>query len=568
MVRVTSSASGRVGAEPTPTSYDVAMDSPFLHEWVFDHAERAPEAPAVATAAWALSYGDLAARVRAFAGHLAATGVGPASRVLVSLPNSPAAVVAGLALNALGAISVEVSREWSVGSLRQVAAHSRVRHAIIAARDARTWGEALSGTAVDRVWTVDRDPLPAPAVGALVAIGTARLLEDGRVDPGLGAAPAPPRVQLQPDQPALVLYTSGSTGRPHGVIQTFRNIDANSRSIVQYLELTARDRAMLTLPLSYCYGRSVLQTHLLVGGSLYMDSRMAFPRVVLEAAARERCSGFAGVPLTFEVIRRQVDVSTIPLTHLRYLTQAGGAMAPETIAWARLAFAPARLFVMYGQTEATARLSYLPPERAEDKRGSVGLPIPGVTLRVVDADSREVPNGQVGELIARGGNITPGYLDEPAETAAILRDGWLWTGDLARQDADGFVFLQGRAKEVLKIGGHRVSPVEIEQVVMLHPGVSEAAVLGVPDALMGERPVAVVVFAAGTRPTVEALSRHCRERLPAHQVPTTFVEADRLPRGESGKLLRAELAGQYAAGWPLKPAGTAGLTGAGGDAES
>jgi acyl-CoA synthetase (AMP-forming)/AMP-acid ligase II len=295
---------------------------------------------------------------------------------------------------------------------------------------------------------------------------------------------------------------------------------------------------------------------------------LAFPRVVLEAAARERCSGLAGVPLTFEVIRRQVDVSTIPLTHLRYLTQAGGAMAPETIAWVRQAFAPARLFVMYGQTEATARLSYLPPECAEDKRGSVGLPIPGVTLRVVDADSREVPNGQVGELIARGGNITPGYLDEPAETAAILRDGWLWTGDLARQDADGFVFLQGRAKEILKIGGHRVSPVEIEQVVMLHPGVSEAAVLGVPDALMGERPVAVVVFAAGARPTVEALSRHCHERLPAHQVPTTFVEADRLPRGESGKLLRAELAGQYAAGWPLKPAGTAGLAGAGGDAES
>jgi acyl-CoA synthetase (AMP-forming)/AMP-acid ligase II len=349
------------------------------------------------------------------------------------------------------------------------------------------------------------------------------------------------------------LYTSGSTGQPHGVVQTFANIDANSRSIVEYLELTPADRALLTLPLSYCYGRSVLQTHLLAGGSLYMDSRMAFPRTVLEAGARERCTSLAGVPLTFEVIRRQVDVRTIDWPHLRYLTQAGGAMAPETIAWVREAFAPARLFVMYGQTEATARLSYLPPERADDKRGSVGVPIPGVTLRVVDTEAREVPTGELGQLVARGGNITPGYLDEPAATAAILHDGWLWTGDLARVDADGFVFLQGRAKEILKIGGHRVSPVEIEQVVMLHPGVSEAAVLGVPDELMGERPVAVVVLAGGAEPTADELARHCRDHLPAFAVPSEFIEADSLPRGESGKLLRQVLASQYAGGSPPQP---------------
>jgi long-chain acyl-CoA synthetase len=522
------------------------MDSPFLHHWLFHHAARTPEAPAVATTAWALSYGELASRVRALAGHLAATGVEPGSRVLVSLPNCPAAVVAGLAVNAVGGISVEVSREWSVDALRQVAERSRARHAIIAMRDARAWGEVLSATPVELIWTVDSGPVRLPATGALSTMRTALLIEDGRVDPNLEPAPDPPEVELVPDQPALVLYTSGSTGRPHGVIQTFGNIDANSRSIAEYLELTSRDRALLTLPLSYCYGRSVLQTHLLVGGSVYMDSRMAFPRVVLDAAARERCTGLAGVPLTFEVIRRQVDVSTIPLPHLRYLTQAGGAMAPETIAWVREAFAPAHLFVMYGQTEATARLSYLPPDRAQEKQGSVGVPIPGVTLRVVDANGRELPTGEVGELVARGGNITPGYLDDPAETSAILRDGWLWTGDLARQDDEGFIFLQGRDKEILKIGGHRASPVAIEQAVMMHPGVLDAAVLGTFDELLGERPVAVVVFSAGVRPTFEELWRHCRERLPAYEVPFRFIEAERLPRNESGKLLRGELARQYA----------------------
>ena len=214
-----------------------------------------------------------------------------------------------------------------------------------------------------------------------------------------------------------MLYTSGITGRPHGVIQTFRNIDANSRSIVEYLGLGPSDRAMLTLPLSYCYGRSVLQTHLLAGGSVFLEHRTAFPRTILETMAAEGCTGFAGVPLNFEMMKRQVDISTIDLSHLRYLTQAGGAMAPETISWVRESFAPAELFVMYGQTEATARLSYLPPARAAEKPGSIGIAIPGVELRVIDQDGRELPPGMVGEIVARGPNVTPGYLDEPDETS-------------------------------------------------------------------------------------------------------------------------------------------------------
>jgi acyl-coenzyme A synthetase/AMP-(fatty) acid ligase len=264
--------------------------------------------------------------------------------------------------------------------------------------------------------------------------------------------------------------------------------------------------------------------------------------VVLEALASEGCTGFAGVPLTFELIRRQVDVSSIAFPRLRYLTQAGGAMAPDTVAWARRAFHPARLFVMYGQTEATARLAYLPPEFGEEKPGSMGIAIPGVELRVVDEAGHELPAGGTGHLIARGDNVTLGYLDEPEETAAILRDGWLWTGDLALRDEEGFLFHRGRARELLKIGGHRVSPVEIEQVVAQHPDVAEAAVVGTPDALMGERAVAFVVARPGAALSVEGLRRFCQERLPAYQVPARFTAVAALPRNEAGKLLRAELA--------------------------
>jgi long-chain acyl-CoA synthetase len=367
------------------------------------------------------------------------------------------------------------------------------------------------------------------------------------MDPDVPEASPPPAPELSADWPALLLYTSGSTGRPHGVVQTFRNVDANTRSIVEFLRLTAADRAMVTLPLYYCYGRSVFQTHLFAGGSLFLDGRMAFPRTVLETLAAEACTGFAGVPLTFEVIRRQVDVSTIHFGRLRYLTQAGGAMAPDTIAWVRTAFRPAQLFVMYGQTEATARLSYLPPERAEDKAGSIGIAIPGVELRVVDDAGRELPPGEIGELVARGPNVTPGYLDEPEETAAILHDGWLWTGDLAERDADGFFFHRGRSKEILKIGGHRVSPVEIEQVVAEHPDVAEAAVIGRPDPLLGEVPVAFVVARPGRQPTEGGLQTWCRSRMAPYRVPCQFSLVAALPRNEAGKLLRARLVEQIAA---------------------
>jgi acyl-CoA synthetase (AMP-forming)/AMP-acid ligase II len=522
--------------------------SPFLPDWLFAAAESRPEAPAVATPAARLGYGDLAERVRALAGHLSASGVGPGDRVLVALPNVPAAVAASLAVQALGATAVEVNREWGSEVLAAIAAQSQVRQAFIWGRDARTWGAVQARRPLERLWAVWSGPLPPGAVRDLGAAPWSLVLEDGRADPALGRAPPAPRPALDPGAPALVLYTSGSTGRPRGVVQTFRNVDANSRSIVEYLGLGPEDRALIVLPLYYCYGRSVLQTHLLAGGSVFLETRTAFPRVVMESLAAEGCTGMAGVPLTFEILRRQVDLSALSFPRLRYLTQAGGPMAPDTIAWVRRSFHPARLFVMYGQTEATARLSYLPPERAEDKKGSIGIPIPGVQLEVVDDAGRPLAAGEIGHLVARGDNVTPGYLDEPEDTAAILHGGWLWTGDLARRDADGFLFHEGRSKEILKIGGHRVSPVEIEHVVAEHPDVAEAAVIGMKEELMGEVAAAFVVLRPGRAPSEAEVKRFCRERLPAFKVPArvTFVEA--LPRNEAGKLLRAELAALRAAG--------------------
>ena len=314
------------------------MDAPLLHDWVLAHAAAQPGAPAIAAGGTRLSYGELAERALGLASEFASVGIGRGDRVLLALPNLPATVVAAVAISLRGAVSVEVSREWRAELLSEVVARSGVRAAILWHRDMPTWSGALStpalaaaGVALDDLWLVGPAGAPVDSTAGAFARRVRSLLEDGQLDPVGASRPrdaakvaTPP---IDPGDPAVILFTSGSTGRPHGVVQTARNIDANTRSIVQYLELGPSDRAMLTLPLSYCYGRSVLQTHLFVGGSIVLDNRMAFPRRVLEAIGAERCTGFAGVPLTFELIRRQVDVSTIDRTALRYVTQAGGAMA-------------------------------------------------------------------------------------------------------------------------------------------------------------------------------------------------------------------------------------------------
>jgi long-chain acyl-CoA synthetase len=514
--------------------------SPFVHEWVAEHAERTPDAPAVDDAYCRLTYAALAARIRALASDLAARGVAPGDRILVALPTSAASAVATLAVQAAGACAVEVDRAAGAAALASAAAQAAPRRAILAARDADRWTAALPGP-LEVAWVLEDGG--AVETTAAPARETVALGRDASLGRGGDANDAPPPARgPREGDAALVLFTSGSTGTPRGVVHTFRNISANSRSIVEYLALGPDDRAMAILPFHYTYGRSVLQTHLLVGGSVVVDTRFMYPRVVMEAIGTERCTGFAGVPATFELLRRAVDVARVPMPRLRYVTQAGGPMRPDTIRWARAAFAPARLFVMYGQTEATARLSYVPPERGEEKLGSIGVAIPGVELRVVDDAGGERPAGEVGHLVARGDNVTPGYLGRPEDSAAILRDGWLWTGDLARRDADGFFWLAGRARDILKVGGHRVSPVRIEEVLLAHPAVTDAAVVGVDDPVSGELPVAFVVLGFALSAPDAELRRFCRERLPNHEVPARIAVIDAIPRSGSGKALKPELA--------------------------
>jgi acyl-CoA synthetase (AMP-forming)/AMP-acid ligase II len=322
---------------------------------------------------------------------------------------------------------------------------------------------------------------------------------------------------------------------------THDNIRANTESIVEYLGLRRDDRMLVVLPFSYCFGASLLHTHLRAGASLAVCDTGAFPESVVEMLRNERATGFAGVPSTYQMLLRASSFGSTALPDLRHLQQAGGRLPPAEIAEVAAAQPHARLFVMYGATEATARLSYLPPEELATRPGSIGRGIPGVRLRVTDEHGDDVPAGRVGEIRARGGNITAGYWNDAEATAAKYVDGELRTGDMARMDDDGYVYIVDRQDDFIKSWGFRVSSQEIEDVILEIPDIVSTAVVGRPDPDAGEAIVAFCTTRHGAEITAPAIARHCRSRLAKHLVPQEIRLIPQMPLNANGKVMKSAL---------------------------
>jgi acyl-CoA synthetase (AMP-forming)/AMP-acid ligase II len=341
-----------------------------------------------------------------------------------------------------------------------------------------------------------------------------------------------PAAACEDSDVAALMATSGSTGVPRFVLVTHQNLIANTEAIIRSQQLAGDEMAMLILPLNYCFGASVLHSHFYHGGGVVFDRRFMFPDKVLQAVAQFGCTTLAGVPTVYNVLLRRSNLRQIPMPRLRRFLQAGGALASERIKEMRAAFPVADFYVMYGQTEATARISCMEPGRWEEKPGSVGRPLDNVMVRIVDEEGNDLPAGLIGELLVKGPSICSGYWDDPKETRRAFSDDWLRTGDLARQDAEGYLWIEGRIGKFLKMRGMRVSFPEVEARVAAIPGVYECVARSIKHPEAGEALVLTIVPDTGARITAEEIRRH----LPAHWTLDSIHLVPELTKTSAGKI--------------------------------
>ena len=340
--------------------------------------------------------------------------------------------------------------------------------------------------------------------------------------------------------PGLILYTSGSTGLPKGAVLSHAALAFSSRSWAEPVMALGRDdRVLAVLPFSHSYGlNGALLAPLWAGACVVLLERFV-PEDVLAAIARHRVTVF---PAVATMIRRLLDSPQLERTDLSSLrlTLSGAAPCPWDLAeeWQRRT--GVRILRGYGMTELFRPISYLARD-SRDLPDSIGRAVPGVDVRVVDEDGEPLLSGEVGELWINSPAAMDGYLDAPEETRVVIENGWFKTGDLARITPDGFVCIVGRKRELILRGGYTVFPAEVEAALLAHPAVAEAAVVGVPHAELGEEVVAFATLRAGAVAPAEQLVAHCKERLAAYKYPRRIVIVDQLPKGATGKILKARL---------------------------
>lgn len=348
--------------------------------------------------------------------------------------------------------------------------------------------------------------------------------------------PAEVRMQL-----AVLMLTSGSVSDPKAVMISHKNIVANTISIIKALQLEASHRVLCLMPLSYCFSTSLLHTHFRVGGTVVLYPGSFTPGKTLRLIGATECTTLAGTPSVFQALLRTHGFAAYPTPSLRFIQQAGGRLAPAFVQALHEAVPDARIHIMYGQTEATARLTVLPAERISDKPDSVGIPIPGVAMEVLGQDGLPRPDRQTGEITASGENVALGYWRDEAATATRFRNGRLFTGDIGFRDDEGFYYIVDREEDFIKAAGHRFSASLVEDCILQIPNVVEVAVVAVPHRTLAEASKAYIVVKPGTELTHNTVAKHCRKALPHYMAPRQTVIVAELPKNANGKVLKSIL---------------------------
>ena len=494
---------------------------------LLESARQSPEREAVVDGNRRASYSQLRQEASAVARFLSEEGLAPGARVAILMENSVELVATLYGIWMAGGVSIALNTAAKARDHANWLRHSGAGWLVAAGGHGELPALLEREGGGLRVITVgqSRNPLSVEPIDYQRIVAT---VSDGSEE----------LASTDPSAIASIIYTSGTTGEPKGVALTHRNLASNVASILRYLELSEQDRIVNVLPFYYSYGNSVLHTHLAAGGTVICENSFMYPAKVVERMVSEGATGFSGVPSTFALLMSRTRLGEYDLGRLRYLTQAGGAMAPSAVRAMTELLPHVRFFVMYGQTEATARLTYLPPEKLGEKTGSVGIPIPGVEIDIRDERDEPVNSGATGQIWARGDNIMAGYWENPERTREVLQDGWLKTGDLAHFDEERYIFIDGRQSDMIKVGANRISPLEVEEVISELAEVEEVAALGMPDELLGQVVKVVVVPRPGATLEKRAIQQYCLKHLASYKIPKQIEIRDRLPRTASGKLQR------------------------------
>jgi malonyl-CoA/methylmalonyl-CoA synthetase len=347
--------------------------------------------------------------------------------------------------------------------------------------------------------------------------------------------------------PALLIYTSGTTGQPKGTILTQENLIQDARNIIQIWEISEKDVLCHTLPLFHIHGLCfALHTSFIAGSKIVMVDEFSGEHVADILSYQEgelACTLFMGVPTMYVKMMEKLEKERRDFDHIRLIASGSAPLPPKEFDRIKKVFGKEPV-EREGMSETGMNFSN--PLRGKKKPGSIGLPLPHVEVRIVDPESfRDLDPGEVGEIWLRGPNVTPGYWGKPQETKASFINGWFRTGDLGKEDEDGYYYITDRLKHIIISGGENISPKEVESVLDRHPEISESCVVGVPDEKWGEKVVAGIVLKPGVTPAIDKIKNYCKEHLLDWKCPKEIIFLKELPRNRMGKIMKEDVARQF-----------------------
>ncbi|MFN4074169.1 MAG: long-chain-fatty-acid--CoA ligase [Thermus sp.] len=519
-----------------------------LTELLRENARRHPHKLALEFLGRSLSYQSLWQQVEAFAKGLQESGLKPGDRVAIMLPNTPQFVIAFYGTLLAGGVAVNTNPMYTPRELRHQLKDSGARALVILDLLLPRYQEVKGEAPVEvLVRTGIQDYLPFPqnllyplmlrrkgqAPGSLEGTPWRAFLKPGKPHP----------VPLDLDDLALLQYTGGTTGVAKGAMLTHRNLSSNALQVRSWIPdfQEGKEVVLGAIPFFHVYGMTVAMNLALSGAAKLVLLPRPEIKPIVEAIEKHQVTLFPGVPTLYVAFNHFPGIEKRNLKSLRACI-SGSAPLPVEVAERFERLTGAKLVEGYGLTEASP-VTHCNPLHGPRKLGSVGLPFPGVEARVVDEEGQEVPLGEVGELIVKGPNIMKGYWNRPEETQRALKDGWLYTGDMARMDQDGYFYIVDRKKDMIIAGGYNIYPREVEEVLYQHEAVQEAAVVGVPDPYRGETVAAFIVLKEAYRGKVteKDIETFCRQNLAAYKVPRLIEFRESLPKTSVGKVLKREL---------------------------